>query len=78
MEQKESDFIEYLMRNAEDSALNFYKFLHLRFRVNEMYTPIGKSQELPEHFKIDSNYKALIKYENYDDCLYFLAVFIKN
>ncbi len=46
------------MRNAEDSAYKFYKILHVRFHVYEMNTPIGKSQELPDHFKESSNEKA--------------------
>jgi hypothetical protein len=37
-----------------------------------MNTPIGKSNELPDHFETGSNSKALIEYENYDD---YLCVF---
>ncbi len=40
-----------------------------------MNTPMSKANELPIHFKEDSNGKALMKYENYDDCLCFLRFF---
>ena len=59
------------MREAKTSAWQFYKFLGVSFHVYEMNTPIGKSNELPSHFKEGSNEKALIKYENYDDYLCF-------
>ncbi len=36
-----------------------------------MNTPIGKINQLPDHFKEGSNEKALIKYENYDDYFCF-------
>jgi hypothetical protein len=36
-----------------------------------MNTPIGKINELPDHFKEGSYEKASIKYENYDDYLCF-------
>ena len=55
----------------EDSAWRFYEFLYIRFDVYELKTTIGKAQELPAHFKVDSNNKCLIKYENYDDYLCF-------
>ncbi len=41
-----------------------------------MNTPIGKANELPIRFKEDSNEKALIKYENHDDYMCFLALLI--
>ena len=36
-----------------------------------MNTPIGKSTELPKHFKEGSNEKGLIKFENHNDYLCF-------
>ncbi len=51
----------------DGNFINFY----VSFHVYEMNTPIGKSNELPIHFKQGSNEKALIKYENYDDYLCF-------
>ncbi len=36
-----------------------------------MNTPMGKSNELPDHFKEGPNEKALIKYENCDEYLCF-------
>ncbi len=59
------------MNDSESNAWKFYRFLDVKFHVYKMNTPIGKSNELPEHFKTDANNKALIKYENYDDYLCF-------
>ena len=74
--QKE-DLIEKITRQvANNSAWKFYKFLGIAFHIYEMNTPIGKANELPIHFKQGSNEKALIKYENYDDYLMFLALLI--
>ena len=53
------------------SQWKFYKFLDVEFHVYEISTPIGKANELPNHFKEGSNEKALIKYENYDDYFCF-------
>jgi hypothetical protein len=69
------DLIEYYTMSRKDSKWKFYKFLDVKFHVYEMNTPIGKINELPEHFKTDSNKKALIKYENYDDYLCFWRCF---
>jgi hypothetical protein len=66
-----ADLIEYFMLQRGDSRWKFYKFLDVKFHVYEMNTPIGKANELPDHFKEGSNEKALIKYENYDDYLCF-------
>ena len=55
----------------ENISGKFYKFLGVTFHIYEMNTPIGKSNELPDHYKQGSNEKALIKYENYDDYLCF-------
>ena len=59
------------MTKSLASKWKFYKFLDVKFHVYEMNTPIGKANELPDHFKEGSNEKALIKYENYDDYLCF-------
>jgi hypothetical protein len=66
-----SDLIEEFTNKRENSQWKFYKFLSVVFHVYEMSTPIGKINELPLHFNQDSNNKALIKYENYDDHLCF-------
>ena len=66
-----ADLIEYFMLQRGDSRWKFYKFLDVKFHVYEMNTPIGKANELSDHFKEGSNEKALIKYENYDDYLCF-------
>ena len=68
---EKEDLITELMREAKTSAWQFYKFLGVSFHVYEMNTPIGKSNELPSHFKEGSKEKALIKYENHDDYLCF-------
>ena len=65
------NLVEYFMNASISSKWKFYRFLDVKFHVYEMNTPIGKSNELPEHFKEGSNEKALIKYENYDDYLCF-------
>ena len=67
----QSDLIEEFTKSRKGSNWRFYKFLSVEFHVYQMETTIGKSQELPAHFKTDSNNKALIKYENYDDYLCF-------
>jgi hypothetical protein len=59
------------MQETLGSNWKFYRFLDVNFHVDEMNTPIGKTNELPDHFKEGSNEKALIKYENYDDYLCF-------
>ena len=59
------------MNAAESSKWKFYRFLDVKFHVYEMNTPIGKSNELPDHFKEGWNEKVLIKYENYDEYLCF-------
>ena len=69
---EKEDLIEKLTKQvANNSAWKFYKFLGITFHIYEMNTPIGKANELPDHFKQGSNEKALIKYENYDDYLCF-------
>ena len=59
------------MQESISSKWKFYRFLDVKFHVYEMNTPIGKSNELPDHFKEGSNEKALIKYEKYDDIYVF-------
>jgi hypothetical protein len=59
------------MQETLGSNWKFYRFLDVKFHVYEMNTPIGKINELPDHFKEGSNKKALIKYENYDDYFCF-------
>ncbi len=54
------------MQKSISSERKFYKFLDVRFHVYEMNT-IGKSYELPDHFKEGSNEKALTKDEKCDD-----------
>ena len=66
-----TNFIEKLTALRENSAWRFYEFLYIRFDVYQLKTTIGKINELPQHFKEDSNNKCLIKYENYDDYLCF-------
>ena len=65
------NLVEYFMQDSASSTWKFYRFLDVKFHVYEMNTPIGKSNELPVHFKTDANNKALIKFENYDDYLCF-------
>ncbi len=72
------NYCDYFMNDAESSKWKFYRFLDVKFHVYEMNTPIGKSNELPIHFKAGSNEKALITYENYDDFLYFLRYFFSE
>ena len=67
----EEDLISEMAAKADSSQWEFYKFLGVTFHIYEMNTPIGKANELPNHFKEGSNEKALIKYENYDDYLCF-------
>ncbi len=59
------------MKKSISSNWKFYRFLDVKLHVYEMNTPIGKANELPDHFKEGSNEIALIKYENYDDYLCF-------
>jgi hypothetical protein len=66
-----TDLIEEFTKQRPDSKTKFCRFLDVKFHVYEMNTPIGKSNELPYHFKEGSNEKALIKYENYDYYLCF-------
>ncbi len=47
------DLIEYYTMSRKDSKWKFYNFLDVKFHVYEMNTPIGKINELPEHFKTD-------------------------
>ena len=68
---EKDDLIAYLMKNALHSGWKFYKFLGVKFHVYEMNTPIGKSTELPKHFKQGSSEKGLIKFENHNDYLCF-------
>jgi len=78
---EKEDLIGHLVDQRDSSRWNFYKFLGITFHIYEMDSPIGKINELPNHFKTDSNNKALIKYENYDDYLCFwrcLAYHIKQ
>ena len=78
---EEKDLILDLVADADSSRWKFYKFLGITFHIYEMNTPIGRSNELPVHYKQGSNEKALIKYENYDDYLCFwrcLAYHIKQ
>jgi hypothetical protein len=63
------------MQESISSKWKFYRFLDVKFHVYEMNTLIGKSNELPIHFKTCSNNKALIKYESYDDYLCFWRCF---
>ena len=66
-----TNLIDKLTKLRDNSAWKFYEFLYIRFDVYELKTTIGKAQELPPHFKEESNNKCLIKYENYDDYLCF-------
>jgi predicted helicase len=68
---EEKDLISYFTNGRETSQWQFYKFLGVTFHVYEMNSPIGKANDLPMHFKVGSNEKALIKYENHDDYLCF-------
>ena len=45
------------MNKSLASKWKFYRFLDVKFHVYEMNTPIGKSNELPDHFKEGSNEK---------------------
>ncbi len=38
--------------------MEIYEFLGVEYHVYEMISPIGKSNELPIHFREDSNEKA--------------------
>ena len=55
-----TNLIEYFTMKQENSKWKFYNFLSVSFHVYIMNTPIGKVNELPDHFKTDSNNKALI------------------
>ncbi len=63
--------LAHLSSDRASSAWKFYRFLDVKFHVYEMNTPIGKINELPDHFKEGLHEKASIKYENYDDYLCF-------
>ena len=53
-----TNLIEYFTMKQENSKWKFYKLLSVSFHVYIMNTPIGKVNELPEHFKTESNNKA--------------------
>ncbi len=52
------DLIEQFTKQRKDSKWKVYRFLDVKFHVYEMNTPMGKSNELPDHFKTGSNNKA--------------------
>jgi hypothetical protein len=46
-----TDLIEEFTIQREDCKTKFYRFLDVKFHVYEMNTPIGKSNDLSNHFK---------------------------